>query len=340
MKITVIVPLRNEVRNIEECLHAIFASQIPPHWHLHVLCIDGKSDDGTLLKLQSLKEQYPTIEILTNEAQITPTAFNIGVRNAIDSDYIQRVDARQIISPNYIQQAVHKLQSDEQIWCVGGRMDNVYENETGKTIASVTATSLGMGLGNSRVKQKSGFVDTVHTPMYPTWVFKKIGLFDESLIRNQDDDFNFRVAKAGGKIYLDVSIWTKYYVRGSYNQLWRQFFQYGYWKVYVNRKHKTFTTLRQIVPPFFVLYCCVAVFSWLFGGVFGTIGSGAFLFYLLLVCLISIDLVRKDSSLSFFNLAKTFFILHFSYGLGYLNGFFDFSILRKKPADKHTQLSR
>src|SRR5690606_3501315 len=92
-------------------------------------------------------------------------------------------------------------------------------------------------------------------------VFNKIGYFDEELVRNQDDDFNYRVANAGGKIYFDAEISLKYYVRGNFKNLWKQFFQYGYWKVYVNKKHKAITTFRQLIPPLFVVYLFLLMFT-------------------------------------------------------------------------------
>jgi len=340
VKVTVVVPIRNEKANIAECIHAIYASELPEGWQLYVVCVDGQSDDGTLDILHQLQQRYPSIEIISNHRKITPVAFNLGVQHAQQSDYIQRVDARQIISPNYIHQAVVHMQGDATIWCVGGRMNNVYQNATGKTIASATASSLGMGFGNSRVSTKSMFVDTVHTPIYPKWVFDKVGLFDESLIRNQDDDFNFRVAQAGGKIYLDTSIWTNYYVRGSYRHLWKQFFQYGYWKVYVNKKHKTFTTIRQLVPPLFTAYLMVFLLGWLISPLVALASSVPLIIYLFAVGITSAIIASRNPAINFFNSAKTFFILHLSYGFGYLNGVFDFFILRKKPAEKHTTLSR
>jgi len=340
IKIAVIIPIRNEKDNIAECINAIYNSELPNNWKLRVVCIDGLSDDGTLDIINKLQQQYEGIEIITNYQQITPVAFNLGLKHSTDCDYIQRVDARQIISSNYIKNAVLRLQSNTDIWCVGGKMNNVYQNITGKTIAKVTSTVLGMGIGNSRVKQKPGFVDTVHTPMYPKWVFEKIGYFDENLIRNQDDDFNFRVTKQGGKIFLDTTIETKYYVRGNIKNFWTQFFQYGYWKVYVNRKHKTLTTIRQLAPPAFALYLIIFVISWILGPTIATISAVPLLFYLTIVALYSFKIAKEEKELNFLDITTTFFILHLSYGFGYLNGILDFIILQKKQAQKHTKLSR
>lgn len=340
MKIAVVIPCRNEVKNIEECIDAIYASEIPADWTIDVYVVDGKSNDGTIGLLQQLQQVHPTLQIVTNEHQITPKAFNLGIHAGKGSDYAQIIGARQIISPNYIRDAVQKLEKDPSIWCIGGRVENVYQNYEGQVIASAMATSLGMGLGNFRTINQSGFVDTVGTPMYPYRVFEKIGFFDETLIRNQDDDFNYRVTKAGGKIYFDAGISLKYYVRGNYKNLWKQFYQYGYWKVYVNQKHKAVTTLRQLVPPLFTFYLCLVIISWLFGGLIGSVSSIPLLIYIALVTYVSYTISSGNRFLRFGDVFKTFPILHISYGLGYLKGVFDFILRKKKPSEKQKELSR
>lgn len=339
MKIVVIIPCRNEVNHIQECVDAIFKSKLEVSCELSVIVVDGKSDDGTTDLIQELKLKYYNLSVVINEKQLTPFAFNIGI-NELEADYYQIIGARQIIDEFYISKAVSRLENDKTIWCVGGSVQNVYLNECGRIIATAMSTSFGMGLGNFRTLEKSDFVDTVGTPMYPKFVFDKIGFFDEELVRNQDDDFNFRLIQAGGKIFFDANISLKYYVRGSFPNLWKQFFQYGYWKVYVNQKHKTVTTFRQLVPPIFVLYLIVFILSWFFGTFIGIISSFPIIFYLILASYISYNLTSKDTLLRFKDIFKTFLILHISYGLGYLRGVLEFVLMKKKPSDKQKKMSR
>jgi GT2 family glycosyltransferase len=333
-RISVVVICRNEVRNIQECIEAIYASEVEDNVQLNVFIVDGMSDDGTREKIAALRADFPTLRIIDNEEQLTPYAFNLGI-HAADYDYIQIVGARHILSANYVQKCLDKLDSDSSAWCVGGRIENEYLNENGKVIATAMGTPLGMGIGNFRTLNASGYIDTVTSPMYPRFVFEKIGYFDEDLIRNQDDDFNFRVSKAGGKIYFENDIQLTYYVRGTYPGLWRQFFQYGYWKVFVNKKHKAVTTMRQLVPPAFVGYLLLAfLFSW-----FLPVLALPLLFYLGLVACVSFILSAKEK-LPISELILTFFILHVSYGLGYLKGIWEFLLLKKKPSNKQKRLSR
>lgn len=337
MRLSVVIPCRNEEGYIQECIEAIYHATLPENLAMHVFVVDGMSDDDTRAIVQKLTETYSTLHLVDNTAKVTPFAFNIGIHQ-IPADYIQIIGARQIISSEYISKCFEILQSDPSIWCVGGRLINQFNNSASRIIAMAMDTSFGMGLGNFRILEKSGYTDTVTSPMYPYWVFEKIGFFDEQLVRNQDDDFNFRVKKEGGKIWFEHSIFLKYVVRGSYSGLFRQFFQYGYWKVFVNKKHEAITTFRQLIPPLFVLFIMCLPLSILSGGIMFYFSMVSVCMYILLALYFG---VKKASKLNeFFGIVKTFPILHFSYGLGYLLGILHFIVLGKKPSGKQKRLSR
>ncbi len=336
--ISVIIPCRNENRYIEECLEAIYRSDLPDDTEMHVCVIDGMSDDGTRDTIKSLQNQFPHLRLIDNTKKTKPYALNLGIEANASADYFQIVDARQIISTNYLKECVNRLQSDKSTWCVGGKMFNDYPNKMGTYIAKAMSTSFGMGLGNFRTLETSGFTDTVTCQMYPMWIFEKIGKFDEELVRNQDDEFNYRVVQAGGRIFFDTGISLKYYGRGDLKQLWKQFMQYGYWKVYVNRKHKAVTTLRQLVPPLFVLFLFLIPFLFLINLPAGFIGVSIFGVYLVLDLLVAAIAARSIPE--FNSIVVIFPILHISYGWGYLKGIFDFLILNRKPSEKQKKLSR
>ena len=337
MIVSVVIPCRNEVAFIEECLDAIYSNKIASDVSLNVFIVDGMSDDGTREKIQSLQTKYHSLQLIDNVKQLTPFAFNLGI-HASKADYIQIVGARHILSANYIQQALDILRTKPEVWCVGGKLINEYINHTGEIISKAMSTSFGMGLGNFRTLAKSGYTDTVTSPMYPFWVFEKIGFFDEQLIRNQDDDFNFRVTKAGGKIYFENDIHLKYYVRGDYSGLYRQFYQYGYWKVFVNQKHKAVTTFRQLIPPLFVGFIFLSLVLSLLHPLLALLSAGIYLVYIALALLMGFKKGKNPSES--IKISITFPIMHFSYGLGYLRGIIDFIILHKIPSDKQKRLSR
>ena len=337
-QVTVFIPCRNEQLYIEECITAIYSCELPEDFFIKVYVVDGMSDDGTRAIVQQLQNRYSSLFLIDNKLQLTPYAFNIGIEAGGQADFIQIVGARHILSENYIFQCIKKLTNDPKTWCVGGKIINEFVNETGAIIAKVMGTTLGMGIGNFRTLEQSAYTDTVTSPMYPYWVIEKIGLFDEELIRNQDDDYNFRVSQAGGAIFFNAEISLKYYVRGDFKGLWRQFFQYGYWKVYVNRKHKSITTLRQIVPPLFVIYLMMFLLNIL--SIQSLLLNIPFIVYCIAVVYFSIKLKQSNRSLSWLGFISTFPIIHVSYGLGYLKGILEFLLLNKKPSDKQKRMSR
>jgi glycosyltransferase involved in cell wall biosynthesis len=337
-QVTVVIPCRNEQLYIEECITAIYSCELPEDFFIKVYVVDGMSDDGTRAIVQQLQNRYSSLFLIDNKLQLTPYAFNIGIEAGGQADFIQIVGARHILSENYIFQCIKKLTNDPKTWCVGGKIINEFVNETGAIIAKVMGTTLGMGIGNFRTLEQSAYTDTVTSPMYPYWVIEKIGLFDEELIRNQDDDYNFRVSQAGGAIFFNAEISLKYYVRGDFKGLWRQFFQYGYWKVYVNRKHKSITTLRQIVPPLFVIYLMMFLLNIL--SIQSLLLNIPFIVYCIAVVYFSIKLKQSNRSLSWLGFISTFPIIHVSYGLGYLKGILEFLLLNKKPSDKQKRMSR
>lgn len=324
--VSIVIPCRNEEKYIGKCIDSILLQDYPKE-QITVFVCDGKSTDQTIAIIKDYSQKHKNVHLLVNEKQTTPFALNLGI-NASKSDLVIILGGHAELYPSYVSKCIEAFSFDESIGCTGGIIENVYENETTEIIGKAMSSSFGVGNAHFRTGNKDGFVDTVAFGAYKREVFEKIGLFDEELIRNQDDEFNFRVIKAGYKIYLYNDIRSKYYVRASYKKLFKQYEQYGYWKVYVNKKHNTVTTVRQVIPLFFVLYLIFGAAISLFGYLY------------LLLFLLPLVLYAFVGFLAAFNLTSnlfqipsiqsTFFILHFSYGWGYLRGIIDFVLLNKK----------
>lgn len=335
--VSVVIPCRNEVKNIAGCVAAIYASKFDAKTDFEVIIVDGMSNDGTRELITTLQGSYTSLKLLDNVKQLTPFAFNIGVK-AARGEYVQIIGARQEVSENYLQVAMNSLKADPEIWGVGGAMQNVYENQIGRYIAMAMDSPFGVGAGNFRVVKESTFLDTVGTPMYPAFVFDEVGYFDEALVRNQDDEFNYRITKRGKKLLLNADLLIRYYVRGSFPKLAKQYFQYGYWKVYVNKKVKAITTVRQVFPAILIL--CIAI-----GLILSPIHWGIYILWAMGVSIYLITagvfaIVRAEKFNDVFAIFWSFMILHFSYGTGYLKGILDFLILGKQPSNKSKELSR
>ena len=335
IQISVIIPCRNEEFFIEKCLNSILNSDYQKEL-LEILVCDGKSEDNTAELVKKITESNSYVKLLVNEKKTTPNALNLGIKNA-KGKIIMILGAHAEISEDYISKCLTALNSDDKIGCVGGVLENI---SSGSGIAISLAMSSLFGVGNAffRTGNKDGYVDTVAFGVYKKEVFDKIGYFDEELTRNQDDEFNYRVTNAGYKIFLSSDIKAKYYVRSSFMKLFKQYFQYGYWKVYVNKKHQTLTSIRQIIPLLFVLFCISGLFIPLMPTYY-------LLFYLIIVtCYLLLAIIsailKTINPIIILQMVFSFFILHFSYGFGYLEGIVNFYFLNRKPGAQKTSSSR
>lgn len=327
MIVSVVIPCFNEEKYIISCLFSICSQKLPHDTELKVLVCDGKSTDQTIFLIKEFIQTHPEVHYLVNEKRTTPFALNLGITKE-DSNVVIIFGAHAVMKENYIRYCIEKLQSSDEIGCVGGIINNIYETKQSSYIGLAMSSPFGVGNAHFRTGTAEGYVDTVAFGAYSREAINQVGLFDEELIRNQDDEYNYRVLKYGYKIWLDPQIQSDYYVRSSIKKLFKQYEQYGYWKVYVNKKHRTVTTIRQLIPFFFVMYLLVGSISSLLSVFCFYVFIGIFLFYVIT----GIYFARKKTvHLSeILNVFSIFFILHFSYGLGYLKGVFDFFVLNKK----------
>jgi glycosyltransferase involved in cell wall biosynthesis len=318
-------------------VQSVLASDYPAEL-LRVVVCDGRSTDRTAFIVRDMAAHDARVVLLLNEQMTTPFALNLGIRYSTDCDVHIILGAHAEIAPDYISRCVHHLKHDQSIGCVGGIIDNIHEDVTSARIGKAMSSPFGVGNAHFRTGTQSGFVDTVAFGAYRREVFERCGLFDEELIRNQDDEFNFRISKAGFRIFLDPAIRSRYYVRASYAKLWRQYYQYGVWKVYVNKKHGVVTSVRQLVPPLFVLF----LIAWLFAGMAGgTIQAVANLLLGVYIAGAVVFAARQKAKLADIpGVMWSFFILHLAYGFGFWEGLIRFIVLRQRPGQHHTQMSR
>jgi len=344
----VVIPCRNEEEFISKCLDSIVKCDFPKDELLVFVC-DGMSDDNPVAIINDYATRYSWINLLCNEKRTTPFALNLGIKSS-NSKYVTILGAHAEVGVDYFSKCVEDFSKNHHIGCTGGLLENVYDDEVSAAIGFAQSHPFGVGNAHFRTGTKAGYVDTVAFGTYRRQVFLEIGYFDEELVRNQDDEFNFRLLKSGFKIWLNTTAHAKYFVRGSINKLWRQYFQYGYWKVFVNRKHRTVTTLRQLIPSIFVLNTILFIVLSIAQSSLALICFYALGIYLLLSFLLGIIFTYKLSKGNFKEIKRnffapylvmaSFFTLHFSYGIGYLKGLWQFLILRKTPSKKSESLTR
>ena len=337
MKIKVIIPCRNELGYIGKCLDSLVHCN-QTGVELHVWVVDGMSDDGTRALVGEYAERYSFIKLVDNQRKTTPYALNIGLEQ-LDYDIGIILGAHAVVDADFIINNARVLKHHPEVGCAGGIIHNVHENEWSEIISLAMSSVFGVGNAHFRTGGRSGYVDTVAFGAYRREVFERVGFFDEELARNQDDEFNYRLLQGGFKIYLDPAIRSDYYVRGSISKLYKQYDQYGYWKVFVNKKHGAVTTLRQLAPPLWVFFLLVGWTGVLIHPILGRMYAVVVAMYVALAFYTASRMPVK-SLRKFMMLLRTFGVLHFSYGLGYLRGVIHFYFLGRKPSTHSERLTR
>ncbi|MCD3244556.1 glycosyltransferase family 2 protein [Clostridium botulinum C] len=335
--VSIVIPCRNEENYIGECLDS-FINQTYPKELYEVLVCDGFSDDKTREIVEEYSKKYSNIKLLDNEGRSAPKGMNVGIKYS-KKDIIIIFGAHAYADKDFIKNNVKALENPE-VGCSGGPIKTISENETGKAIACAMSSPFGVGNALFRFAQKEMFVDTVAFGAYRREILDSIGYFDEELVRNQDDELNYRVIKAGHKILLSPKIKSVYYSRGSLSKLWKQYYQYGFWKVRVMQKHSKTASIRHLVPMAFVLTNLLGIILGLFFKPILCLWGIEVIMYLLCDFISSFKVSKGNVGIMKY-MPLIFPILHISYGLGFIAGLFGFYVFKSdKMIHKNTKMSR
>jgi glycosyltransferase involved in cell wall biosynthesis len=335
--VSVVLPCRNEVGHIEACIASILA-QDQPECGMEIIAADGMSTDGTREYLDQSARRHPQLRVLNNPGRIVSTGLNAAI-GAARGDIIIRMDAHTTYAPDYVRQCLAVLR-ETGADNVGGPMRTRAGTFMEEAIRAVFHSAWAVGGARSHHPTYEGWVDTVIYGCWKRRVFDQVGLFDEELVRNQDDEHNLRLARSGGRIFQSPRIRSWYQVRGSLTALFRQYMQYGYWKVLVIRKHHVPASFRHVVPGAFVgsLFLLAA---------FGLVWhpallafAGLALLYALAALGLSLLIAGKTKWKLFPVLPMVMACFHIGYGYGFLRGILDFVVLHNAPQTQFVQLTR
>ena len=324
--LSVICPIYNEEKYIATCIESITQQDYPKE-DLEVLFVDGMSTDRTRDIVLEYCQRYPYIHLLDNPKRIVPPALNIAIR-AAKGEVIMRLDAHAQYPTNYfsvLTERLFALHADN----VGGVCRTLPVNDTPVCQAIAMALSSPFGMGNSYFRigaTREMMVDTVPFGCFRREVFDNVGLFDEELVRNQDDEFNGRIVKNGGRIYLIPSVVIDYYARDTVKKVAKMFYQYGLFKPLVNQKLGQAATVRQFFPLAFVVGLILGLILSFVHPIFAILYIIVICIYLTLNIIFSIANTKNPNTL--WHLLRTFVTIHVSYGWGYLVGLY--KILFKK----------
>ena len=337
--LSVIVPVRNEERFIRACLESILADA--PVGGIEVIVVDGMSDDRTPAIIEEMALADPRIRMIRNPSRFVPRAMNMGIA-AAKAPFIGRVDGHCLVVRGYFPGCLARL-AGGGYECVGGVLIQEGAGPTERAVAAAMTSPVGVGSAKFRTGRAVDDqpVDTLSFGVYRRDLFDRIGMFDEAFVRNQDDEMNLRLTRAGFRILLAPALRIRYFVRASIRQLARQYFQYGYWKWRVFSKHGEFASIRHLAPPTFVAVTAIAAVLAVFT-ITGKVMLAAVLIPYLTVIGAETLRIRLTSGAPFSRTALALMTLHVAYGSGLLKAIGDAigSRVRGRTASPPTGLSR
>jgi succinoglycan biosynthesis protein ExoA len=327
MKISLVIPCRNEKGHIREFLDSLLAQDFDPGWDVEILVADGMSNDGTRDVLRQYMQTAPHVHLIDNLGGIVSTGLNAAI-GAATGDIIVRLDAHTTYARDYVRECVSVLQNTDAD-NVGGPWVAEGRGRVGRAIAAAFRSPFCSGGGKAHDPHYEGEVDTVYLGCWARTTFDRAGLFDPNLVRNQDDEFNFRLRRMGGRVWQSPRIKSTYTPRASLSALFRQYIQYGFWKVAVIRKHRALASWRHVVPALFVSSIVIALLLIALMAILGlntvaaVIGAalaGELLLYAVVCFACMVPLARSLEPVALLLLPFVFAAYHVAYGLGFLAG--------------------
>jgi succinoglycan biosynthesis protein ExoA len=320
--VTVVMPVRNEAGFIRQSLDAVLEQDYPASL-VEIIVADGMSTDGTREIVGSLQAADARIRLLDNSGRIVPTGLNAAIA-ASTGEVIIRVDGHCRIAGDYIRKCVEHLMRDG-VDGVGGSVRTIGETFVARAIAAAMSSPFGVGGSSFRTAQdRDMLADTIPFPAYTRSVVRLAGPFDEEQVRNQDDEYNYRLRKLGAKILLAHDVTSDYYSRGTLRSLWRQYFQYGYWKVRVLQKHPRQMRAAHFVPPLFVLGLALCMCLSLVVPIVRPLLAIGAVSYGIALLAATAHRVRGEQKALAFILPMAFGAMHIAWGSGFLVGLLRF----------------
>lgn len=319
--VSVIIPTLNEQKFICDCIRSVLNFEIPAGYEIEIIIADGMSKDNTR---ELIKRNFPgsAVSIIDNEAVYQANGINKAIQLS-KGDFIMRLDAHAIYPEDYLKRCL-ELINDTEADNVGGAVITLKGAETfsAKLVQSLTTHPFGVGDSTFRTVEYTGEVDTVPYGFFRKSIFKKVGLFNEKLIRAQDYEFNRRIKKEGGKIYIDTSIKIQYFNQAALSTFYsKQFYKEAPYNAYMWYLAPYTFTLRHAITAIFSAGIIIGSLLLFVHFLFMYVFVGSLFLYGILAVISSIQQARRydDIRLLFF-LPFCFFAFHFIHGLGVLKG--------------------
>ncbi len=311
--VSVVIPARNCAAELPGCLDAVSAQTY--RGKLDVIVSVAPSADDTSSVAASAHCTRP-LQVIQNPAGTTSSGLNLAI-GAAAGEVIVRVDAQARLPADYVERAVATLRRTGAA-NVGGVQRPVGQGDLSRVIAAALSSPFGGGPAVFRHGSDEGPVDTVYLGVFDAAVLASVGGFDESLVRNQDYELNWRLREQGHMVWLDPSLVVEYQPRSTWAGLARQYFEYGAWKRVVINRHPRSMRLRQLAAPALVVGLAVSAFELARGRPRGGIVPATYLG----ACTLAAARLRQrlPSVGDHLRAAVAFTVMHLSWGTGFLIG--------------------
>ncbi|HCX30037.1 MAG TPA: glycosyltransferase family 2 protein [Blastocatellia bacterium] len=323
--VSVVIPCYNEERFIVKALEQL-AGQYEKS-RFEIIVVDGMSEDRTRDLVSDFKANHPdlSITIIDNPARRIPTALNLGV-SAAHAEIIARMDAHAVPSEGYIRRCVEVLgQHNAGVVGMPCRVRAGTNTLLARAIANAVSHPFGIGDAKYRLSKGAALqeqVDTVAFACFRKSLWKELGGFNESLLTNEDYDFNYRVRLAGLEVILDRSGHCDYFARTSFRDLAAQYRRYGGWKARMIRLHPRSIKARHLVAPAFVLSLVGLLILSVFWPPFALLLSLEIGLYVLLSLAFGWQIMRRNNESlgTLLVLPLVFLTIHLTWGTSFLLG--------------------
>jgi succinoglycan biosynthesis protein ExoA len=318
--VSIIVPCYNEETTIRHLLDSVLA-QTYPRAQMELVVSDGMSTDHTKEAIAAFQKEHVDLAVcvVDNSARTIPSGLNQAIRES-RGEIIVRLDAHCMPIPEYVERCVAAHESNK-----GDNVGGVWEIRAGadtwiaKSISFAAAHPLGVGDAMYRLNAKAGAVDTVPFGSFRRSLINRIGAFDETLLSNEDYEFNTRVRESGGTVWLDPSIRSVYFSRSTLGKLASQYWRYGFWKFKMLKRYPHTLRWRQALPPLFVLSLFILIVLSLFVGLARYVLVVQLFVYFLVLGLAGLRIaIKKNMGFILLGLPLTISIMHTAWGAGFL----------------------
>lgn len=317
--VSALLVTRNEQDYIELALMS-YIDQTYPKNRYEIIIIDGGSTDNTLGIVKRIKDRYETdefkISVLDNPKHILASGWNIGIK-AAKGEYVIRIDAHAKAYPDFIEKSVQTISKVGAV-CVGGKLITKTIKGNNETISKVLSSPFGVGNSSFRVSDKAGYVDTAVYGLYKKAIFDEVGFFNEKYARNQDLQMHSRIRKSGGKFYFNPEIQSEYYARNTTKKMIKQAYGNGKWNMVLLKEDSSGLSIRHLIPFAFVIFIILTSILGLLYKPLWFIELGILILYFLLGLVFGIKVGARG--IEILKMPFLFFLLHVSYGIGYLSG--------------------